>query len=168
MSNVRNHGTGNRVALAIDMIRKSNEILNRLENPRTSGRPTTTDNEQIPEGSQQTDDTSGNVPPESSMPESSAQPATSDSDSVNVYVNNLFLNLYDLTLNYNFELVYRSYEVDETFPNTVVVTIDATHHMRMPPALMRQMQNRLQPNDSLPQNSNEGKHWCIILLVNNY
>lgn len=44
--------------------------------------------------------------------------------------------------------LYRSYEVDETFPNTVVVTIDATHTMRMPPGLMRQMQNRLQGNNS--------------------
>lgn len=42
----------------------------------------------------------------------------------------------------------RSYEVDETFPNTVVVTIDATHHMRMPPGLMRHMQSHLQPNNS--------------------
>lgn len=45
-------------------------------------------------------------------------------------------------------LFCRSYEVDDTFPNTVVVTIDATHHMRMPPGLMRHMQNHLQATSS--------------------
>jgi len=51
--------------------------------------------------------------------------------------------------------IYRSYEVDETFPNTVVVTIDATHTMRMPPGIMRQMQNRIQGNNSPSQNAIE-------------
>lgn len=43
--------------------------------------------------------------------------------------------------------VFRSYEVDDTFPNTVVVTIDATHHMRMSPGLMRHVHGQMQgPN----------------------
>lgn len=33
--------------------------------------------------------------------------------------------------------------MDDTFPNTVVVTIDATHHMRMSPGLMRHVQSQL-------------------------
>lgn len=49
---------------------------------------------------------------------------------------------------------YRSYEVDETFPNTVVVTIDATHHMRMPPGLMRQVHNHMQANNLFPPSQN--------------
>lgn len=49
---------------------------------------------------------------------------------------------------------FRSYEVDDTFPNTVVVTIDATHHMRMPPRLMRHVHNHLQ-SSNLHQNSTE-------------
>jgi len=48
----------------------------------------------------------------------------------------------------------RSYEVDETFPNTVVVTIDATHHMRMPPGLMRQVHNHMQANNLFPIHQN--------------
>lgn len=119
----RNHATGTRLNMALDMIRRSNEILNRLENPgsnRTTAQSSTADAEQFPEGSQQTEDVTGNVPSDTSAP-----PLPSDPDSVNV-----------------------SYEVDETFPNTVVVTIDATHTMRMPPGLMRQMQNRLQGNNS--------------------
>jgi len=44
--------------------------------------------------------------------------------------------------------------VDETFPNTVVVTIDATHHMRMPPGLMRQVHNHMQANNLFPIHQN--------------
>lgn len=44
--------------------------------------------------------------------------------------------------------------MDETFPNTVVVTIDATHHMRMPPGLMRQVHNHMQTNNLLPNHQN--------------
>lgn len=74
------HGTGNRVSLAMDMIRRSNEILNRLENPRTAGQSSATDVEQFPEGSQSADDT-GFVQPQSSVPQTQSDP-----DSVNVYV----------------------------------------------------------------------------------
>lgn len=44
--------------------------------------------------------------------------------------------------------------MDETFPNTVVVTIDATHHMRMPPGLMRQVHNHMQTNNLFPHSQN--------------
>eukprot|EP00102_Acyrthosiphon_pisum_P010274 XP_008178543.1 PREDICTED: large proline-rich protein bag6-B isoform X2 [Acyrthosiphon pisum] len=157
----RNHGTGNRVSLALDMIRRGNEILNRLENPtliRANRQQSSASNaEQLPEGSQQAEATTPSVPPEgvgapesslpessapqsslpessapqSSLPESSAPQSQTDPDSVNV-----------------------SYEVDETFPNTVVVTIDATHHMRMPPGLMRQVHNHMQANNLFPIHQN--------------
>lgn len=74
------------------MIRRSNDILNRLENPRTAGRSSATDVEQFSEGSQSAEDIllTGLVPPQSSVPESSVPQTQSDSqDSVNVYVNNL-------------------------------------------------------------------------------
>jgi len=76
----------------MDMIRRSNEILNRLENPGIV-RPSAADGEQFPEGSQQTEDTSGNAP------ESSEPPLQSDPDSVNVYVKLVFL-IY-LFIHYN-------------------------------------------------------------------
>lgn len=61
------------------MIRRGNEILNRLENPQ---RASATDVEQLPEeSSQQAEDTSRNSPPESSAPQTQT-----DSNSVNVYV----------------------------------------------------------------------------------
>lgn len=78
------------MSLAIDMIRKANAILNRLENPRTNGRPATTDAEQFPEGVQQAEDIPEGVQLEPSAPESSAP--QSDSDSVNVYVKILYNN----------------------------------------------------------------------------
>lgn len=52
--------------------------------------------------------------------------------------------------------------MDETFPNTVVVTIDATHHMRMPPGLMRHVHNHLQANNSSNQNSTEQSKLCLL------
>ncbi|XP_022176814.1 large proline-rich protein bag6-A isoform X1 [Myzus persicae] len=141
----RNHGTGNRVSLALDMIRRANDILNRLEHPRPQ--PPLSSHvinpaDQYPVGSQQAEASSPSVPPEgvgapeSSLPESSASESSvpqsqTDPDSVNV-----------------------SYEVDETFPNTVVVTIDATHHMRMPPGLMRQVHNHMQANNLFPMHQN--------------
>jgi hypothetical protein len=89
----------------MDMIRKSNEILNRLENPQSTGQSSTTDAEQFPERTQ-AEDTSVNLPPEASasessapesstpetsVPESSASESSapiqqSDPDSMNVYV----------------------------------------------------------------------------------
>ncbi|CAH1726122.1 large proline-rich protein bag6-B isoform X2 [Aphis gossypii] len=133
----RYHGTGNRLQLALDMIRRGNEVLNRLENPRSNRQSSSSNARQFPEGSQQAETTSTSVPPEaagtpeSSQAESSAPQSQTDSDSVNV-----------------------SYEVDETFPNTVVVTIDATHHMRMPPGLMRQVHNHMQANNLFPPSQN--------------
>lgn len=150
----RNHGTGNRVSLALDMIRRGNEILNRLENPgpwRPNRQQSSASNaEQLPEGSQQSEATTPSVPPEgagapeSSASESSAPQSQTDPDSVNV-----------------------SYEVDETFPNTVVVTIDATHHMRMPPGLMRQVHNHMQANNLFPihQNATETSAESEVLNV---
>ncbi|KAL4122331.1 hypothetical protein QTP88_014681 [Uroleucon formosanum] len=150
----RNHGTGNRVSLALDMIRRGNEILNRLENPgliRIARQQSSASNaEQLPEGSQQAEATTPSVPsegmgaPESSASESSAPQSQADPDSVNV-----------------------SYEVDETFPNTVVVTIDATHHMRMPPGLMRQVHNHMQANNLFPihQNATETSAESEVLNV---
>lgn len=92
----RNHGTGNRVSLALDMIRRGNEILNRLENPgliRIARQQSSASNaEQLPEGSQQTEATTPSVPsegmgaPESSASESSVPQSQADPDSVNVYV----------------------------------------------------------------------------------
>lgn len=79
--NARNHGTGNRVSLAMDMIQRGNEVLNRLENPRTTGRSSTNNTDQFSEEQQQTEETAGNVPTESSVP-----PTQTDPDSVNVYV----------------------------------------------------------------------------------
>ncbi|XP_050542596.1 large proline-rich protein bag6-A isoform X2 [Daktulosphaira vitifoliae] len=118
MSN-RNHGTSNRMSMAMDMIRKCNEILDRLENPLAS------QNEQIPmEDIEQPDQFSEENTQEETLGETMQvpPPATSqpDQDSVNV-----------------------SYEVDDSYPNTVVVTIDATHHVRMPSGLMHHMQNQL-------------------------
>lgn len=84
----RNHGTGTRLTMALDMIRRSNEILNRLENPgsnRTTAQSSTADAEQFPEGPQQTEDVAGNVPADTSAP-----PMQSDPDSLNVYVSNSF------------------------------------------------------------------------------
>jgi len=91
----RNHGTGNRVSLALDMIRRGNEILNRLENPgpwRPNRQQSSASNaEQLPEGSQQSEATTPSVPPEgagapeSSASESSAPQSQTDPDSVNVY-----------------------------------------------------------------------------------
>lgn len=74
----------------MDMIRRSNEILNRLENPGIV-RPSAADVEQFPEGLQQTEDTSGNVP------ESSEPPIQSDPDSVNVYVKHIMFLIYLFT-----------------------------------------------------------------------
>lgn len=74
------------------MIRRANAILNRLENPRTNGRPATTDAEQFPEGAQLAEDIPEGVLPESSAPESSTPPTQSDSDSVNVYVKIVYNN----------------------------------------------------------------------------
>jgi len=93
----RNQGTGNRVSLALDMIRRGNEILNRLENPRSNGQSSASNARQFPEGSQQAETTSTSVPPEvvgapessqpeSSTSESSAPQSQTDPDSVNVYV----------------------------------------------------------------------------------
>jgi hypothetical protein len=132
----RNHGTGNRVSLALDMIRRGNEVLNRIENPvliqHNQQQSSPSNAEQLPEGSQQAEATTPSVPSESvGASESSAPQSQTDSDSVNV-----------------------SYEVDETFPNTVVVTIDATHHMRMPPGLMRQVHNHMQANNLFPIHQN--------------
>ncbi|VVC43920.1 Hypothetical protein CINCED_3A020784 [Cinara cedri] len=112
--NPRNTQMYNRISFALDMVRKAHEILNRLETIQ-SNEPTSTDGEQEPEGSQEAEATLGSVPPELSTP-----PTQTADPEVNV-----------------------SYEVDDTFPNTVVVTIDATHHMRMSPGLMRHMQNHL-------------------------
>lgn len=83
MINPRNTQTYNRISVAIDMVRKGHEILNRLENVESNGTPSTTDGEQIPEGSQQAESSLRNSPPESSTPQTQ-----SDSDSVNVYVKN--------------------------------------------------------------------------------
>lgn len=87
----RNHGTAPRLTMALDMIRRSNEILNRLENPgsnRTTAQSSTANAEQFPEGPQQTEDVAGNVPADTSAP-----PLPSDPDSLNVYVSNLFLRI---------------------------------------------------------------------------
>lgn len=65
-----------------------------------------------------------------------------------------------------FILFYRSYEVDETFPNTVVVTIDATHHMRMPPGLLRHMHNHLQAHHLPFQNPTEqSKNYNLLCYL---
>lgn len=97
--NARNHGTGNRVSLAMDMIRKSNEILNRLENPQSTGQSSAMETDQFPERTQ-AEDTSVNLPPEASapesstpesVPESSAHIQQSDPDSVNVYVKCIYI-----------------------------------------------------------------------------
>lgn len=154
------------MSLALDMIRKANEILNRLENPRSNGQSSATNAEQFPEGSQQAEATSPNVPPEglgaaeSSQPESSASesfgPQTqTDHDSVNVCVKVylkiwLFIPILFIVIALCVCYFVRSYDVDESFPNTVVVTIDATHHMRMPPGLMRQVHNHMQANNLFP------------------
>lgn len=86
MGTSRTQGTGNRLSMAMDMIRRGNEVLNRLENPSASQilQPPGTDSEQpqFPEGSQQTEDTLGSVPPESSTHPTHH----TDPDSVNVYV----------------------------------------------------------------------------------
>lgn len=63
------------------MIRKGNEILHRLENPRTIGGSSTSNTDQFSEEQQHTEETTGN-PPESSVP-----PTQTDPDSVNVYDN---------------------------------------------------------------------------------
>lgn len=83
------------------MIRRANEVLNRLENPQTTGRSTANDGEQLPEESHQTEESTRNVPLESSSQESPVQeppvqespsqepssiPTQPDSDSLNVYV----------------------------------------------------------------------------------
>lgn len=65
------------------MIRRSNEILSRIENPRATGRTSATDVidvEQFPEESQQAESTSENVSLESPAPESS-MPASSTPES---------------------------------------------------------------------------------------
>lgn len=80
------------MSLAIDMIRRANVILNRLENPRTNGRSAATDAEQFPEAAQQAEDMSEGVQPEPSAPESSIPQTQSDSDSVNVYVKIVYNN----------------------------------------------------------------------------
>jgi len=59
-------------------------------------------------------------------------------------------------------LCFRSYEVDETFPNTVVVTIDATHHMRMPPDLMRQMHDHMQSSYSHQISPEQSKSYKLF------
>jgi len=74
------------------MIRRGNEVLNRLENPRSNRQSSASNTRQFPEGSQQTGTTSTSVPsevagtPESSHAESSTLQSQTDSDSVNVYV----------------------------------------------------------------------------------
>lgn len=74
------------------MIRRGNEVLNRLENPRSNRQSSSSNARQFPEGSQQAETTSTSVPPEaagtpeSSQAESSAPQSQTDSDSVNVYV----------------------------------------------------------------------------------
>lgn len=93
------------------MIRRANEVLNRLENPQTAGRSTANDGEQLPEESQQTEESSRNVPLEPSLQESPVQespaqesasqepssiPTQSDSDSLNVYV----INIYKIVINF--------------------------------------------------------------------
>lgn len=73
------------MSLALDMIHKGNEILNRLENPRSNEQSSAFNAEQFPEGSQQAEATSPSVPPEGVVvPESSAPQSQSDPDSVNV------------------------------------------------------------------------------------
>jgi len=73
------------------MIRRGNEVLNRLENPRSNRQSSSSNARQFPEGSQ-AETTSTSVPPEvagtpeSSQAESSAPQSQTDSDSVNVYV----------------------------------------------------------------------------------
>lgn len=88
--------------MGMDMIKKANDILNRLENPGTSGRSTANNVEQLPEGSQQAEETSRNVQletpaQESSSQESASMPTQPDSDSLNVYVYN-FLHTFTITL----------------------------------------------------------------------
>jgi len=69
------------------MIRRGNEVLNRLENPRSNRQSSSSNARQFPEGSQQAETTSTSVPPEvAGTPESSAPQSQTDSDSVNVYV----------------------------------------------------------------------------------
>lgn len=82
----RSQGIGNRVSMAMDMIRRSNEVLNRLENPSANhtSQSAVVDSEQ--EGSQQAEETSRNILPES------VRPILSDPESVNVYVK--FLEVY--------------------------------------------------------------------------
>jgi len=139
------------------MIRKSYEILNGLENPRNTGPIFTTDVEQFPEGSQSAEDT-GFVPPQASIPEFSVPQTQSDPNSVNVYVNKSISYMHIMF--YVYGICFRTYEIDDTFPNTVV-TIDATHHMRMPPALLRHMQNHLQSSNS-HQTSAEQSSMCYL------
>lgn len=74
------------------------------------------------------------------------------------YIFSLLLILY----------IFRSYELDETFPNTVVVTIDATHHVRMPPGLMRHMHNHIHANHTHPnihQNTTQPSKYNICYML---
>lgn len=90
----RSHGTGHRVTFALDMIRRGNAILNRLENLRPSQQQSSASNtEQTPEGSQQAEAKSPSISPEGvrapagvEAPESSVPQSQTDPDSVNVYV----------------------------------------------------------------------------------
>lgn len=87
------------------MIRRANEVLNRLENPQTTGRSTANDGEQLPEESLQTEEPTRNIPLESSSQESPVQESPAqesspqessslstqpDPDSLNVYVKHTF------------------------------------------------------------------------------
>lgn len=77
------------MSFALDLIRRGNEILNRLENPRSVRQQSSASNaEQFPEGSQQAEATSSpSVSPEGvEAPESSVPQSQTDPDSVNVYV----------------------------------------------------------------------------------
>ncbi|XP_050431835.1 large proline-rich protein BAG6 isoform X2 [Adelges cooleyi] len=120
-ANNRNNSTRNRLSMAMDMIQKSNAILDTLENPSASQneQASTNDTEQQPPEQFSEEPTQDEAAGES-FSDALSPPTQPDQDSVNV-----------------------SYEVDETYPNTVVVTIDATHHMRMPQGLMQHMQNQL-------------------------
>jgi len=95
----RNPGTCNKVTLALDMIRRGNEILNRLERPLPNPSQSSASNaEQYPEGSQHADASSILVSPErveapesflleSSASESYYVPQSQiDSETINVYV----------------------------------------------------------------------------------
>lgn len=70
----------------MEMIRKSNEILNRLENPQSSGQ--SSENLQ-PEASVSVPESSV---PEPSVSESSASLQPSDPDSVNVYAKCFYIS----------------------------------------------------------------------------